>query len=100
MVVTDVKITRYPDTDNQSIKASVSIVLDDAIAIHGIKIFENKKKDGYFIKFPAKKKKDENGKDIFKDICHPINSDARNIIQDAIFDMFETLEQDGETKGE
>ncbi len=81
MQVTDVKIRRLQD-DTKTLKAYASIVIDDSLAIHDIKIIEGG--NGYFIKMPSKK--DKNGE--FKDIVHPINNELRNTMSNAILDQF------------
>lgn len=66
-------------------KAVVSIVINDAICINDIKIVEGQ--FGLFIVMPSRKK--PNGE--FKDVAHPINSEAREIIQKAIIEKYNEL---------
>ena len=63
-------------------KAILSATLDDAYVIHGIKILENE--NGYFIAMPSKKLKEGE----FKDVFHPINSEARQLLQDEIIGFY------------
>lgn len=66
-------------------KAVVSIVINDAICINDIKIVEGQ--FGLFIVMPSRKK--PNGE--FKDVAHPINSEAREIIQKSIIEKYNEL---------
>lgn len=90
--VTDVRIRKgYEDVSK--IKAVVSATLDDAYVIHGIKVLRSE--EGYFIAMPSKKLKEGEYKDIF----HPINSEAREILQKEVLALFdrelEKMEQTG-----
>lgn len=67
--ITDIKI-RIVNADSK-LKAVASIVIDDCIAIHDIKILDGE--GGEFISMPSRKTPDGN----FRDVVHPINSDAR-----------------------
>ena len=78
--VTDVRIRRT--YDEGKVKAIISVTLDDAYVIHGIKILENE--NGYFIAMPSKKLKEGE----FKDVFHPINSEARKLLQDEIISLY------------
>ncbi|MCI0502270.1 MAG: SpoVG family protein [Fusobacteria bacterium] len=80
--VTDVRIRKGYEEDSK-VKAVVSATLDDAYVIHGIKIL--KSEEGYYIAMPSKKLKEGE----FKDIFHPINSEARQILQREILELFD-----------
>ena len=62
--------------------AIASIVLDDAFVIHDLRVVNGDK--GVFVAMPSRKL--PNGD--FRDICHPINTDARNEIQRAVLEQF------------
>lgn len=85
MRVTSIKIEKLEDKG--AIKARASIVLDDAICIHNIRIVEGRK--GLFISFPYTK--DKNNKIL--DIVHPINAETREKIQEAIITEYKDLQQ-------
>ena len=72
--ITDIKI--------RIVKAVASIVIDDCIAIHDIKILDGE--GGDFISMPSRKTPDGN----FRDVVHPINSDAREKIKDTVFSAY------------
>lgn len=78
--ITDIKI-RIVNADSK-LKAVASIVIDDCIAIHDIKILDGE--GGDFISMPSRKTPDGN----FRDVVHPINSDTREKIKDTVFSAY------------
>lgn len=76
MNITDVRIRRV--TDDGKMKAVVSITFDDEFVVHDIRIIEGQ--NGLFIAMPSRRTPD--GK--FRDIAHPISSEARAKIQETI----------------
>lgn len=84
MKVTDVRIRKI--TSEGKMKAVVSVTFDDQFVVHDIKIIEGQ--NGPFIAMPSRKM----GEGDFRDIAHPINSETRGMIQDAIFARYEELE--------
>ena len=62
--------------------AIASIVIDDAFVIHDLRVVNGDK--GLFVAMPSRKL--PNGD--FRDICHPINSEAREHIQQAVLQQF------------
>lgn len=79
--ITDVKI-RYVNTDNSKLKAIASIIIDDCIAIHDIKVLNGD--NGIFIAMPSRKTPDGE----FKDIAHPINTQARSALSKRIIEAY------------
>ena len=82
MKISDVKI-RLVTKEDSKLKAVVSLVIDDSLAIHDIKVIENEK--GKIIAMPAKK--NENG--TYRDIIHPINSQTREEMSAIILKAYE-----------
>lgn len=82
MNITDVRIRKVQKEDSK-LKAVASITLDDAIAIHDIKIVEGT--DGCFVAMPSRKTQDGE----YRDIVHPINADARNVLISAVMAAYE-----------
>lgn len=82
MKISDVKI-RLVTKENSKLKAVVSLVIDDNLAIHDIKVIENEK--GKILAMPAKK--NENG--TYRDIIHPINSQTREEMSAIILKAYE-----------
>lgn len=79
--VTDVRIRKV--TDEGKMKAIVSVTFDNEFVVHDIKIIEGQ--NGLFVAMPSRKMADGE----FRDIAHPINSETRSKIQDAIFIEYE-----------
>lgn len=88
MNITDVKV-RKPEISNDRLLAYADIIIDNAIAVHGIKIVNNGSKT--FVSFPNTKKVDADNIVKYKDIIHPINSDTRSIIEKAILDEYNKI---------
>ena len=83
MNITDVRIRKV--NDEGKMKAVVSITFDDEFVVHDIKIIEGQ--NGLFIAMPSRKM----GEGDFRDIAHPLISETRNKIRDAIFDEYEKV---------
>ncbi|MCM1306788.1 MAG: septation regulator SpoVG [Bacteroides sp.] len=81
MQITDVKI-RMVNAENSKLKAVASLIIDECLAIHDIKIIEGD--NGEFIAMPSRKTPSGD----FKDIAHPINSDTREVMRKAIIDAY------------
>lgn len=69
--------------DMNKVVAIASIVIDDCFVIHDLRVVNGDK--GLFVAMPSRKL--PSGE--FRDICHPINTDARNGIQEAVLAEFE-----------
>ena len=83
MNITDVRIRKV--SDEGKMKAVVSITFDDEFVVHDIKIIDGQ--NGLFIAMPSRKM----GEGDFRDIAHPLVSDTRNKIRDAIFEEYEKV---------
>lgn len=83
MNITDVRIRKL--NDENKMKAVVSITFDDEFVVHDIKIIEGQ--NGLFIAMPSRKM----GEGDFRDIAHPLVSETRNKIRDAIFEEYEKV---------
>lgn len=83
MQITDVRIRKI--ATEGKMKAIVSVTFDNEFVVHDIKIIEGQ--NGLFIAMPSRKTPDGE----FKDIAHPINTDTRERIQNAILDEYEKV---------
>lgn len=81
MNITDVKIRKVGNSEGK-LKAIASIVIDNSIAIHDIRIIDGDK--GLFIGMPARKFSDGE----FNDIAHPVNTETRVMLQDMILTKY------------
>ena len=85
MKVTDVRLRKI-QTDGR-MKALVSITLDEAFVIHDVRVIEGN--SGLFVAMPSKRTPDGE----FRDIAHPINSDMRQEIQDAVMKVYDETDE-------
>ena len=83
MNITDVRVRKV--SEEVKMKAVISITFDDEFVVHDIKIIEGQ--NGPFIAMPSRKM----GEGDFRDIAHPLNSETRNKIKDAIFAEYEKV---------
>ena len=83
MQVTDVRV-RMVSKDSK-MKAVVSITLDNEFVVHDIKIIDGQ--NGLFIAMPSRKV----GEGDFRDVAHPLKSETRAKIKDAIFAEYDRL---------
>ncbi len=81
MQVTDVRIRKI--LLDGKMKAIVSVTLNDMFVIHNVKVVEGQ--NGLFVAMPSSKT--PSGE--YRDIAHPINSQAREIIQTAVLEAYE-----------
>lgn len=81
MQITDIKIRKIM-TEGR-LRAVVSITIDQLIAVHDIKIVQGDTR--LFVAMPSRR--DENG--TFRDIVHPIQPEARKLIEDSILEAYE-----------
>lgn len=88
MEVTDVRLRRV-QTDGR-MRAIASITLDNEFVVHDIRVIDGN--TGLFVAMPSKRT--PNGE--FRDIAHPINSDMRTKIQQAVLVAYENAEETNE----
>nr|WP_285853623.1 septation regulator SpoVG [Oceanobacillus luteolus] len=72
-------------------RAIASITLDQEFVVHDIRVIDGN--NGLFVAMPSKRTPDGE----FRDIAHPINSNTRNKIQDAVLEAYR---QSGESEVE
>jgi len=80
MQITDIKIRKF--FDEGPMKAVVSVTFNDCLAVHDIKVIYAR--DRYFIVMPSRKNPDGT----YRDIVHPINSDFRAALEEAVIDAY------------
>jgi stage V sporulation protein G len=92
-----VEITRVTvrEIDMNMVKGIASIILDDCFVIHDLRVVDGDR--GYFVAMPSRKL--PNGD--FKDIAHPLNSETREKIQEAVLrEFFKVKKGEGESPQE
>ena len=90
MKITSVKVRKlFNDAD--PMKAIVSVTFDDQLALHDIKVIYAREK--LFIVMPSRRNPDNT----YRDIVHPINSDFRLQIEEAVLKAYnEALTEESE----
>ena len=81
MKITDVRVRRI--SEEGKMKAIISVTFNEQFVVHDIKIIDGQ--NGLFIAMPSRKMGDGE----FRDIAHPINSETRERLQEAIFMEYE-----------
>ena len=81
MNISDVRV-RLIQKEDSKLKAVASVTIENAIAIHDIKIIEGP--DSLFIAMPSKKI----GENEHRDIVHPINAEARAELMNVVMDAY------------
>ncbi|HWI54936.1 MAG TPA: septation regulator SpoVG [Desulfobacteria bacterium] len=81
MNVTDVRVRKI--NQDGKMKAIVSVTLDDAFVIHDVKVVEGQ--NGLFVAMPSRKTPEGD----YRDIAHPITTNAREVIQTAVLDAYQ-----------
>lgn len=86
MQITDVRIRKI--FEEGPMKAIVSVTFDNEFALHDVKVINAREK--YFVVMPSRKNPDGT----YRDIVHPINVSARNMLESAVIDAyFEKLKE-------
>lgn len=93
MEITDVRLRKI-ETEGK-LRAYVSITFDDSFVVHDLRVIDGNK--GMFVAMPSKRL--PNGD--HKDIAHPINTEIREKIQNAVLDVYHReLEETPQVKAE
>ena len=85
--ITDVKIFKIKQRG--ALLGYANRVLTNSFIIRGIKILESEK-NGRFVAMPSRRLREE--KRAYRDLCHPINQETREIITATIFNAYDELE--------
>lgn len=75
--ISDVRI-RFVKKEDSKLKAVASITIDDCFVVHDIKVIEGS--EGVFIAMPSRRTSEGE----FKDIAHPLNTETREALKNAI----------------
>ena len=81
MELTDIRIKKV-EGENK-LKAYASITFDDSFVIHNIKVIQGN--SGLFIAMPSRRTRSGE----MKDVAHPINSQFREKLQNAILEAYQ-----------
>lgn len=80
MTITDIKVRKIIPTGK--LKGVVSVTFDNIFAVHDIKVVQGEER--LFVAMPSRR--DDSG--VFRDIVHPITSDARREIESEILNAY------------
>jgi len=80
MHITDVRV--YLKKGQQGLKAIANLTLDDAFAVHDLKVVEGR--NGLFVGMPARKL--PSGK--YFDVAHPVTKEMRERIQTEVLEAY------------
>jgi len=87
MRITEVKV--YAAKDGGRLKAYATIVFDNIFIVRDLKIIEGQ--NGFFVSMPSRRRKDGT----FRDIVHPLNSETRKSIEDAVIAEYTRVGESG-----
>lgn len=89
MEITDIRIRQM--SQEEKMKAVVSVTFDNCFVVHDIKIIEGA--DKLFIAMPSRKTPENE----YKDIAHPINMEMREILSERILEKYNStlIEHEG-----
>lgn len=86
MEITSVSVKKIEKEDSR-MKGIATIILDDQFAVHDIRIIEGD--NGLFTAIPSRKTATGG----YRDVAHPINPEARDMIEKAILDAYKEGDQ-------
>ncbi len=86
MKITDVKVKKLQSDGRRpsKVKGIASVTFDGQFVVHNIKIIEGRGR--LFISMPSRRVGDQN-----KDIAHPITTEFRKELEDAILSQYNSL---------
>ncbi len=69
--------------NGEKVKAVCSITINNAFAVHDVKVIMNKLGE-LVVAMPNRRVDQVDGRSTYRDIAHPINNEARKIIENAV----------------
>ncbi len=81
MEISDIRIRKI--LQEGRLRAVISLTIDNAVAVHDIKLVQGD--DRMFVAMPSRR--DEAG--LFRDIIHPINPEARGMLEKSILEAYD-----------
>ncbi len=86
-----VKMWPVEGQHNSAVKARGYIVFDDGFKVDNVTLVENSRNGQLFVSMPSYRTNavDENGKEIYRDVCHPITREFRESLYANIFRSYE-----------
>lgn len=87
MKITNVQVNKVENPNAPKMKGFATITIEDCFVVKDIRILESDK--GLWVAMPSRGNKEEG----YYDIAFPINQDTRDLIQNAILDKFNSIEE-------
>ncbi len=90
MEITDIRVTLR---NEDKLKGFANITLDNQFVIRGLKIIAGT--NGFFVSMPSRKRPDGS----HQDIAHPVNSEARKLVEERVLLAYEETLQSESNSG-
>ena len=81
------QIEKINTQTNSPVKAFVTVIIDNAFAVHGIKIIESKNE--LFVEMPSHTYKHSGYGITYTDVFHAVSEEAREVLNQKIIDCYE-----------
>ena len=88
MEITDIKIFKIKQRG--ALLGYANVIFNNSFIIRGIQIFENER-NGRFVAMPSRRLRQE--KRAYRDLCHPLNQETRELLTKEIFEAYDALEE-------
>ena len=85
----NVKVRRLIIRESTPVKAICSVTLGDQYAVHGVKVIETN--GTRIMAMPHESFKDTENNTKYRDIFHPVTSDARRAMEAAVFAAYDAV---------
>ena len=82
----DIKAKVVKTFDTGAVKAVFDVTLDNAFAIHGVKLIKGQKGD--FVSMPSDSWKNKQGEVQYSEIAHPLDAQTRSALFRAVSDAY------------
>lgn len=94
----DVRVRLNDYAGSSNILATASANIGKAFAVHGIKVMDSKK--GIFVSMPQNSYTNAEGETKYREVFHPISSEARQELYDAVMNAYEEKLAEVESENE
>ena len=88
MEITNIKIFKIKQRG--ALLGYTNVIFNNSFIIRGIKILENER-NGRFVAMPSRRLRQE--KRAYRDLCHPLNQETRELLTKEIFEAYDALEE-------
>lgn len=92
------RIDNLINLEESKTKAFASVTIDEAVAIHGIRVMSSAK--GLFVAMPASTYVDDTGKKHFIEIAHPVSKEARELLNSKVMEAYKQVLEEQQSEDE